>query len=185
MLQTQHQKWLSAYTQLKADIRAAPVVHADETPWPIQDLQGAGYAWNLCDAGSPKVCFALEQSRGVVHAQTLFGQDSDHPFVGVRISDDYGVYRNPKLPGTQQLCWAHLYRTIRDVRHNVNLPEEQLPYVEEWYAGFAGIYQDLREYLAQPYDEVVRVRQTHQAQGSAQKSWHRQTIRLSDKEHTL
>jgi hypothetical protein len=62
MLQTQHQKWLPAYNQLKTDIRAAPVVHGDETPWPIQDLQGAGYAWNMCDASSPKVCFALEQA---------------------------------------------------------------------------------------------------------------------------
>ena len=75
MLQTQHEKWLPAYNQLKADIRAVPVVHGDETPWPIQDLQGAGYAWNMCDVKlSPKVCFALEQSRGAIYAQSLFGQ---------------------------------------------------------------------------------------------------------------
>jgi transposase len=160
ILQKQHQAWLPAYEQLQADIRAAPVVHGDETPWPIQDLQAAGYAWNISDAATPKVCFALEQSRGAVHAQTLFGQNTNQPFAGVRITDDYAAYRNLDLPGRQQLCWAHLYRTIRDLRHNANLSEEQLPHVRQWYESFAAIYQDLRQYLDEPYDEVVRKTQS-------------------------
>jgi hypothetical protein len=141
ILQTKHKAWLPAYNQLKQDIRAAPVVHVDETPWAIQELQGQGYAWSLSDANSPKVCFALQNSRAVVHAKELFGMKTDAPFAGVRISDDYGAYRS--VPGTQQLCWAHLFRCIRDVRYNENLPKEQLPYVTQWYAGFAGIYQDV------------------------------------------
>ena len=158
MLQKQHITWTPAYNRLKVDIRAAPVVHADETPWKIQQ-EGGGYAWVLADASSPKVCYDLSTSRGAPHAKQLFGQGTDHPFAGVRITDDYGPYRNPDLPGQQQLCWAHLFRTIRDVRHNVNLPKEQLSYVTQWYASFAGIYQDLRQYLEQPYDEVVREQQ--------------------------
>lgn len=161
MLRKQHSRWTPSYTQLKADIRAAPVVHVDETPWPIQDLQGGGYAWNMSDAASPRVCFVLEQSRGAVHAQTLFGQDTDQPFAGVRITDDYAAYRSESLPGVQQLCWAHLYRCIRDLRYNANLPEEQLSHVTEWYAGFAGIYQDLRVQLGKPYDTVVREEQAN------------------------
>jgi transposase len=160
MLQKQHTAWLPAYNRLKADIRAAPVVHADETPWPIQDLEGHGYAWSICDAASPKVCFALEQSRGAAHARALFGKDTDQPFVGVRVTDDYAAYRSESLPGLQQLCWAHLYRAIRDLRYNANLPGEQLPYVEEWYTDFADIYSDLRSYLKEPYDVVVREQQT-------------------------
>jgi transposase len=156
ILSKQHQKWLPAYDQLKTDIRAAPVVHGDETPWPIQDLQGAGYAWNMCDANSPRVCFALEQSRGAIYAQTLFGQDTDKPFTGIRITDDYSPYRNPELPGKQQLCWAHPYRTIRDLTYNANLPEIQVAYATCWYECFAAIYQDLRQYLDEPYDLVVR-----------------------------
>lgn len=152
ILHKQHQAWQPAYQQLKADIRAAPVVHSDETPWPIQSLQGAGCAWNICDAGSPKVCFALEQSRGVVYARRLFGQDTETPFAGIRITDDYGAYRNDNLPGRQQLCWAHLCRTIRDLRYNANLPKRQSPYVTKWYEAFAGIYQALRAYLTEPYE---------------------------------
>jgi transposase len=165
MLRTQHSAWTASYNQLKSDIRAAPVVHADETPWPIQTNDRLGYAWLLADASSPKVCFALEQSRGAVHAKALFGKGipagdaTMQPFAGVRISDDYAAYRSESLPGFQQLCWAHLYRTIRDLRYNANLLEEQLSYVTQWYTGFAGIYSDLRTYLKAPYDGVVREEQ--------------------------
>jgi transposase len=154
ILQKQHQKWQPEYQQLLSDIRGSPIVHSDESPWPIQDLQGAGYAWNLSDGLSPKVCFALQNSRGVTHAKVLFGEGSDQPFTGTRISDDYGAYRT--LPGSQQLCWAHLYRCIRDLRYNDNLSEDQLPYVRWWYEQFAAIYQDLAMYLSEPFDEVVR-----------------------------
>lgn len=43
--------------------------------------------------------------------------------------------------------------------YNTNLPEEQLLYVTEWYEAFAVIYQDLRAYLKEPYDSVVREQQ--------------------------
>lgn len=72
ILAAKHQVWLPAYEQLKADIQASSVVNADETPWPIQGEEGRGYAWALCDALSPKVCFALASTRGAVHARTLF-----------------------------------------------------------------------------------------------------------------
>jgi transposase len=159
ILQTQHQMWLPSYQKLKATIRAAPIVHVDETPWAIQANNRLGYAWVLADASSPSVCYELAQSRGATYARSLFGQDTDQPFSGIRISDDYGPYRNPRLPGRQQLCWAHLYRAIRDTRYNANLPKEQMPFVTEWYKAFATIYQDLRNCLEQPYDAVVRAEQ--------------------------
>lgn len=157
--QKQHQTWLPAYNTLAADIRAAPVTHGDESPWPIRDLQGGGYAWVLCDAYSPKVCFALEQGRGAAHAKKQYGQGTDRPFTGIRITDDYGPYRSQSLPGRQQLCWAHLYRAIRDVRYNDKLPEKQLAHVRQWYEAFSGIYQDLRNCLAEPYDGTRRTAQ--------------------------
>lgn len=153
MLQKQHQNWLPAYHQLKTDIRAAPVCHYDETPWAIQAEQGAGYAWVMSAANSSQTLFLCATSRGAPHAQWLHGTGSS----AVRISDDYQAYRT--LPGSQQLCWVHLYRVIRDLRYNANLPEEQLPYVTQWYEAFATIYQDLRLYLSEPYDRVVRTTQ--------------------------
>lgn len=150
IIDTQHRDWMPAYQQLKADIRATGRVHADETPWAIRDNDGLGHAWVLSDSHSPRVCYALESGRGVQHARDLLGEGFD----GIRVSDDYGAYRN--LPGEQQLCWSHLYRVIRDLRYNTNLPEQQLPYVCTWYEQFAAIYQDLRVYLDEPYDAVVR-----------------------------
>lgn len=155
IVQRQHQAWLPTYEQLKIDIRAPGVIHNDETPWPIQSEEGRGYAWSLSDALSPRVCFVCAISRGAVHARNLIGPD----FSGVRISDDYLGYRAVTLPGSQQLCWAHLYRCIRDLRYNDNLPTEQQPYVTDWYGVFAAIYQDLRMYLDEPYDKTVRLTQ--------------------------
>jgi transposase len=158
ILARQSRRWQPSYQQLAAEIRGAPVVHADETPWPIQGLGRLGYAWAMCPAGSPQVFFSFEGSRGAVHAQTLFGVGTEQPFTGIRISDDYAPYRT--LPGSQQLCWAHLYRCIRDLRYNSNLPEEQLPAVTAWYETFAGIYEDLRLYLAEPFDARRRLAQS-------------------------
>jgi transposase len=150
MLQKQHQIWLPAYNQLKADIRAAPIRHYDETPWAIQTEGNAGYAWVMSAADSPNTLFHCATSRGAPHAKRLHGMDS----TAVHISDDYQAYRT--LPGSQQLCWVHLYRVIRDLRYNANLPKEQTSYVSHWYEVFAAIYQDLRLYLDKPYDVVVR-----------------------------
>lgn len=152
-LHHQHQSWLPAYGQLKADIRAAPVKHYDETPWAIQAEQGAGYIWVMAAHDSPKTLFHCATSRGAPHAKGLHGKDTNNAS-GVHISDDYSAYRT--LPGQQQLCWVHLYRVIRDLRYNANLPADQLAHVTQWYEAFAAIYQDLRLYLNEPYDAVVR-----------------------------
>ncbi len=85
-----------------------------ETPGQFRKKEGRGYAWVLSDATSPKACYVCAISRGAVHAQNLIGPD----FTGIRISDDYAPYRGETLPGSQQLCWAHLYRCIRDLRYN-------------------------------------------------------------------
>lgn len=171
ILHKQHTSWTPAYQQLKSDIRASPVRHYDETPWKIQAADNSGYAWVMSEANSPKTLFHFATSRGARHAKQLHGSASkgsanknktDSPSgvcTGVHISDDYGAYRS--LPGQQQLCWVHLYRTIRDLKYNANLPKEQRSYVNDWYASFAGIYSDLRTYLNEPYDEVLRADQAN------------------------
>ena len=161
ILRKQHTTWLPAYEQLKADIRAAPVRHYDETPWKIQGSDNTGYAWVMADANSSNSIFHLATSRSVPHARSLHGNsnaaDTDSRLY---ITDDYSAYRN--LDGHQQLCWAHLYRTIRDLRYNQNLPEERQSYVLARYGGFASIYQDLRTYPEQPYNETTRTAQANE-----------------------
>jgi len=159
VLAAQHKDWTAAYEKLKADTRASPVKHFDETPWKVVEADNMGYAWVMSAAGSPNTVFHLATSRGAPHAKRLHGNSS-----GIHITDDYGLYRN--LSGQQQLCWAHLYRSIRDLRYNANLPEGQRPYVKKWYETFASIYQDLRGYLNEPYDKAIRA-------GQAGELWHR------------
>jgi transposase len=149
MLQQQYRTWLPAYHRLAGDIRASPVQHHDESPWALQAEDKRGYVWVSSDDRSEKTVFYAANSRGSRNARRLFG---NHP-TGVHITNDYGPYRT--LP-EQQLCWAHLYRAIRDLVSNKQLSMVQQPYVQWWYGQFAAIYEDLRLYLAEPYDEVVR-----------------------------
>jgi transposase len=161
LLTYQHEAWLPAYSRLQADIRSSPSVHVDETSWPVQALNRQGYAWVMAASGNQKSCFVLANSRGAPHAQKLL-----NGYTGIRITDDYGVYRNPELQGSQQLCWAHLYRVIRDLTYNENLPKEHEAYVRWWYGQLAAIYEDLRLYLTEPFELVVRATQ-------AQELWQR------------
>ena len=142
ILKKAHKAWQPAYQNLLEDIRASPAVHIDETPWPVRDLGGGGYAW-VVSAQKGGSCFALRDSRSGAHARKLLGG-----FSGVRISDNYAAYSNPALAGRHQLCWAHLYRNIRDLRYNSNLPGKHAAYVKRWYEGFAGLYAGLRDRLA-------------------------------------
>jgi transposase len=125
LLQKQHEIWLPAYHQLRSAIRAAPIRHYDETPWHIQAADNGGYVWVMSDDQSNNTLFRCASSRGTRHAASLHGNAS-----GVHITDDYGPYRN--LSGQQQLCWAHLYRAIRDLRYNDQLPETQVESVVQW-----------------------------------------------------
>ena len=153
VLKQAHKSWQPAYQSLLTGIRASPAVHVDETPWPVRDLQGAGYAWVVSDENG-RSCFALKNGRGGAHARQLL-----KGFAGVRITDNYAAYSNPDFSGKHQLCWAHLYRNIRDLRYNSNLPEEQAGYVAKWYEGFAGLYAELRDCLAEPAEAATRSKQ--------------------------
>lgn len=180
ILSKQQQSWTPAYQQLKADIRAAPVRHYDETPWRITAADNSDYAWVMSDAATTNTLYHFATSRGGRHAQALHGST---PVRSVHITDGYSAYRN--LPGQQQLCWAHLYRTIRDLRYNDNLPEEQATHVIWWYEEFASLYQDLRDCLTQSCDEAVRTRQADELWDRLQELINSQPAPESGEPHKL
>jgi transposase len=87
--------------QLHADLRASPVVHADETGW--RENGHNGYAWT----------FSTETARVFVHGgreravlEGAIGAD----YAGVLVSDFYAVYTS--YEGSHQYCWAHLLRDV-------------------------------------------------------------------------
>jgi transposase len=89
-------------------------VHADETPWPINNKkEDDGYMWVVSNqAGS---FYQFEPTRsGAVIEEILKG------YQGPVLSDAYGGYnRLKKIPGiTLSHCWAHARRKFNDILEN-------------------------------------------------------------------
>jgi hypothetical protein len=81
------------------DLRAAGVIHADETPWP---QQGQKPRWLWVALCSTTAIYRIS-SRHAETIRDLIGE----AFLGVLVSDGYGAYRSyPR----RQRCVAHLIR---------------------------------------------------------------------------
>ena len=94
-----------AVAEVLEQIRASPVVHADETGW-RQD--GAnGFVWTF---STPTERYFLRRGRN----KEVVDEVLDASFSGVVVSDFYAAYNH--YPGPKQRCWAHLLRDIHDLR---------------------------------------------------------------------
>jgi hypothetical protein len=90
--------------QIRAGIRASPVVHADETGW--RENGRNGYAWT----------FSTSRARYFVHgrrAKAVLEAALGAGFAGVLVSDFYVAYT--AYAGRHQYCWAHLLRDVHDL----------------------------------------------------------------------
>ena len=88
-----------------AQIRASPVVHADETGW--REDGHNGYVWTF---STPDARYFLRRGRGKAVVDEALGDS----FSGVLVSDFYAAYHH--YDGHKQRCWAHLLRDIHDLR---------------------------------------------------------------------
>ena len=101
-------KWLEKqYHRLKLAIRAAGVVHADETGWRTNGKNG--YLWTLSTADH--TLYHVDRSRGGKVIADLLGQAFGHGGQTL-VSDFYSVY--DQFNGSQQKCLTHLLRELRD-----------------------------------------------------------------------
>lgn len=162
ILATRRETCLPAYETLKINVRAGPT-HMDETSYPIQSEQGAGYAHVMASAkpagtlGSGDVVFKLADSRGKGNSRALVGKN----YQEVGITDRYGSYKHLFLPGHHQICWAHLQRTARDLTHLECLTKKKQRHVVNFYQQLATIYGAIRDYKQETYDVVVRQTQAN------------------------
>lgn len=140
------------YEAIRERLRAGPGVHTDETSYPIFGA-GGGYTWLAISTSTSDRLFQVSDSRGSGHLKELLGEQ----YTGVGITDGYRLYKTYFT--LHQLCWVHLFRTIRDLVRNANLPKDQYPHCRQWYTAFNATYTKLRQYLAEPYDEDKRVAQ--------------------------
>jgi hypothetical protein len=105
-------KWMEKqYHRLKQAIRAAEVVHADETGWRTNGKNGQLWAINT----KRHTLYHVDKSRGAkVIAELLgkaFGQRADGK-TQTLVSDFYTVY--DQFDALQQKCLVHLLRELRD-----------------------------------------------------------------------
>lgn len=87
-----------------AEVRAAKIVHPDETSWPI----AGRLAW-LWTAVTEKVtAFRVAATRSAKDAKELLGSKADR----VAVHDSYSAYN--QVEGEHQLCFAHPLRHARE-----------------------------------------------------------------------
>jgi transposase len=108
-------KWMARqYHRLKLVIRAAGVVHADETGWRTNGKNG--YLWTLTtdDADQnqkPCTLYHVDRSRSTGVIVELLGKAFGHGGQTL-VSDFYSVY--DQFDASQQKCLTHLLRELRD-----------------------------------------------------------------------
>lgn len=151
---------LPEYENLKDTIRAGPAVHMDESRYPIQSEQGAGYAWSMSSTTSSDVVFHLADSRGKGNAEDLLGVNAERPFEGVGITDRYSAYQYLFL--LHQICWAHLQRNAKDLTHLECLTKQKQKHVAKFYKQLATLYALVRKHQAEQFDTVKRQLQAEQ-----------------------
>ena len=92
--------------EARASLRAAPVVHMDETNYPREGTASGHWVWSVVQ---PKLAvFSIWSSRARYVAQDLIGLAPK----GVVVSDRYAAYAFIDVK-QRQVCWAHLLRDFR------------------------------------------------------------------------
>jgi transposase len=110
------QRGTPLYADLRQKIRAAAVVHADETSW---RSQGVGhYVWF---AGNEELAFFhIDRHRSHDVATAIFGEN----FPGILVRDRYAAYNG--IGVEWQSCWAHILTKAKEIsQQHASLPEVQ------------------------------------------------------------
>jgi hypothetical protein len=118
-----------AYEQIRADVRASPVVHADETGWRENGQHTT--VWTTCTA---QLVYVHHGRRTNEEIDGILGADHG----GTMVVDCYAAYDH--FEGRKQRCWAHLVRELQALLHEQGSHEETVAWVE----GILAIYEQAR-----------------------------------------
>ena len=105
VLHSAAQRGEGAVTAVREQVRASPVVHADETGW--REDGANGYVWTF---STPEARYFVRRGRQKAVVDEVLGEAFD----GVLVSDFYAAYNH--YAGVHQRCWAHLLRAIHELR---------------------------------------------------------------------
>jgi transposase len=104
----------AAYTQVQQTLPKQPVLNIDETGWSTQGDRR--WLWLLT---SPMVAFYhVAASRGAKVLKGILGDE----YKGTLCSDMYSAY-SAFHKGSRQLCWAHIIRSIKGIKHGCRSPD--------------------------------------------------------------
>ena len=112
-------------------IRGSPVVHADETGWREDGVNG--YVWTF---STPTERYFVRRGRDKGVVDEVLGESFD----GVLVSDFYAAYNH--YPGLKQRCWVHLLRDIHELKA---LYHEDTDLVR-WAGAVRQLYDRAKEY---------------------------------------
>ena len=128
----------TTYAALVADVRAAPVVGADETTWQLME-PGRSKTWYVWALTRPDaVAYRLRRSRSAATAAEVLG-----PYQGVVMCDGYAAYRALAKRGatdragptlTLVHCWAHVRRQFLEAEPHYPQAAELLDLIGQLYA---------------------------------------------------
>jgi len=116
------------YSELQEAVRGSPFVHADETGWREDGMNG--YLWSF---STPDMrLFVRSPSRAHTVPEGVLGSE----YRGIVVSDFYSAYGYHL--GLHQRCWVHLLRDLKRVQET--FPND--PSVQEWAKEVHALYTD-------------------------------------------
>ena len=135
---------------LKAQARASPILHGDETSWREDGMNG--YIWAFSTPGEQAVrYYDYDHSRGqAVVKRMLAGQ-----FEGHLVSDFYCGYNI--YAGKHQRCWVHLLRALRELKQQ----HADDAGVLQWAQQVRALYDDAQSWLRE-HEQPIREQREQQ-----------------------
>jgi transposase len=145
-----------AYEHLQQDVRASPVIHADETGWRENGQHTT--VWTVSTAQQVYVHHGRRTNEAI---DGILGAD----FGGTIVADCYAAYNH--FLGPKQRCWAHLVRDLETLLHEHGDNTETVA----WVTGILEVYSQARRPRPQAEDgwtqQAVRAREERARQCEA------------------
>jgi transposase len=137
-----------SYEALGQWLLCQPLLHVDETGWPVNALDTQKPRWTAwCICNEQAVWFRIASTKSESEGRRLLGE-----YHGTVVADGYKVYKNLARdgPGYRLVhCWAHVLRKFRDTEKND--PRSR------WILERIGhLYEHEREIALEVGDEVAR-----------------------------
>lgn len=150
VLHTLAEKGKPLYDTLRESVRAHPFVHADETGWREDGVNG--YLWSF---STPTVrFFVYDKSRSHEVPERILGSD----FKGILCSDFYSGYYYHL--GLHQRCWVHFARDLKALKEEHKDNQD----VSDWVDSVLDIYHRAKQYKNDDLRQRIRAREQFQAE---------------------